>query len=206
MAFHDFSENLAYSKGVREQTDVATIQRLIAGCVRVEKTCEAQDRAGVDYIATLRRGAKVLIDAKTRKAGCGRHWREGPELALETYSVLPENGIEGKVGWTLCEAKDVDYIFFTFDPADTREVFLYPFQLLRMAFRKNLPRWREKYKLDVQDSGGWRSQCVFVPESVAWRSVRDVMHGEYVEAHSVIDKRDSPAFLRPVQASLFPDA
>lgn len=176
MTIHDFATKLEYSRGVRQATDLDTIRALIAGCVNVEKTDEEQDRAGVDYVATLRKGGLVLIDGKTRTPGCSRHWRNGPELALELWSVRPENGREGKAGWTVCETKNVDYILFTFDPKDSDKVFLYPFQLLRMAFRAHYKSWKESgYKTDIQDSGGWHSECIFVPESVVWQSLRTVM-------------------------------
>lgn len=173
---YDFATTLEYSRGKRQETDLDTIQALIEGCVSVEKTTEQQDRAGVDYIATLRRGASVLIDAKARTPGCARYWTNGPELALELWSVLPENGMTGKVGWTVCEAKNVDYILFTFDPQDSDKAFLYPFQLLRMAFRSHYAGWKELgYQTAVQSSGTWKSQCIFVPESVVWESLRTVM-------------------------------
>lgn len=172
---YSFHEQLAYSRGVREATDLQTIAALIPGCVSVTKTDVEQDRAGIDYVAILRKGARILIDAKTRTRGCGRHWKQGPELALETWSVLPDERNKGKVGWTLCEAKEVDYILFTFDPADSNEVFLYPFQLLRIAFVNNLNAWYRKYKVDTQDSGRWKSRCVFVPESIAWDALRVAM-------------------------------
>jgi hypothetical protein len=179
MSHYDFATMLEYSRGVRESTDIETIQRMIAGCTGVQKTDEATDRAGVDYIATLRRGTEILIDAKTRTAGCSRWWTKGPELALELWSVRPEQGISGKTGWTANEASPVDYILFTFDESDSDQVFLYPFQLLRIAFRRNYHIWKKQgYKTDIQDSGRWTSECIFVPEIVVWTSVRKSMQGE----------------------------
>lgn len=178
MAAYSFVDMLNYSRGVREQTDAMTIQTMISGCNSVTKTDVEDDRAGVDYIATLRGGATVLIDAKTRTAGCSKYWKQGPELALEKWSVMPGGKygtLQGKTGWTLCETKNVDYILFTFDPSDSVEVFLYPYQLLRMTFRRMLNQWWGVYKKDTQDSRGWESQCVFVPESVVWAALRDSM-------------------------------
>lgn len=174
---HSFNEKLAYSRGIRETTDLEVLKQLLTGCTEIVKTTLDQDRSGVDYIATLRKGAAVLIDAKTRTAGCSKYWREGPEIALETWSVLPERGKTGKVGWTLNESSSVDYILFTFDTVDTNNVFLYPFQLLRVSFRRNLPSWHKKYKVDIQNSGTWKSECVFVPESIVWESLRESMQG-----------------------------
>jgi|HubBroStandDraft_2_1064218.scaffolds.fasta_scaffold94971_2 hypothetical protein len=85
-------------------------------------------------------------------------------LSLETWSVLPENRRPGKVGWTLDEAKMTDYTLHVFDHRDTKEVFFIAFQLLRMAFRSNLKLWENTigYRRP-QNSGTWKSQCLFVP-------------------------------------------
>lgn len=176
---HDFQLYLERSRGVLASTDLATIKGMLAGCVNVEKTNEQQDREGIDYVATLRKGATVLIDAKTRMRGCSRWWRHGPELALETWSVRPDRNTPGKVGWTLNETTNVDYILFIFDPTDTKEVFLYPFQLLRTTYRTHKAEWYDKYRVDIQDSGGWTSECVFVPESVVWEALRQVMRRKH---------------------------
>lgn len=184
MAAYSFAEMLEYSRGVREQTDALTIQSMIDGCTQVVKTGLVDDKAGVDYVATLRNGATILIDAKTRTAGCSKYWRQGPELALEKWSVMPDGKystplVRSKTGWTLCESKSVDYILFTFDPSDSAEVFLYPYQLLRMTFRRMLPQWWQTYKKDIQESHkdmqSWESQCVFVPESTVWQALRNSM-------------------------------
>lgn len=179
MKQYNMWDMLDYSRGVREKNDLATVQNLIAGCVSVVKTDSITDRAGVDYIATLRKGAEVTIDGKTRTRGCSKYWRSGPELALELWSVIPEHGSTGKAGWTVCETKNVDYILFTFDPSDSDLVFLYPFQLLRMTFRKNYYIWKAQgYKTDIQSSGSWKSECIFIPESVVWAAMRQVMTGK----------------------------
>lgn len=173
MAYYGFAERLEISRGIREATDMETIERLLAGCVHVVKTGRELDRQGVDYIATLRGGSTVLIDAKTRTPGCSLYWEQGPELALEIYSVCPDDGRSGKVGWTLNEASNVDYILFTFDPIDTKDVYLYPFQLLRTCFRRNLGEWKGRYETGHQKSDSWRSECIFVPEFVVWEAVRN---------------------------------
>lgn len=167
---HGFADKFAFSRGQREKTDLDTIKVQLTGCVSVVKTDEHMDRTGIDYIATLRGGAEVLIDGKTRTPGCSKYWRRGPELALEIWSVRP-GGKYGtpterrKTGWTLNEKSNVDMIFFSFDPKDTADVYLIGFQGLRMAFHQHFDMWKERYKRDVQDSGGWESECLFVPVS-----------------------------------------
>jgi len=55
---------------------------------------------------------------------------------------------------------------------------------LRIAFRRNLPMWKHAYKRDTQNSGTWRSECVFVPEARVWAAVREAMRGIYAGAVS----------------------
>lgn len=180
---YDFNERLAFSLGQQQVSDHATIKAMLPGCVSVENSSQLLNIAGVDYVARLRKGAEVLIDAKTRSAGCGKFWRGEAELALELWSVRPGGKFKTpaarqKTGWTLCEAKKVDLILFKFDPGDTRQVYLVCFQLLRMAFRQNLAAWRQTCKLDVQCSGSWESECIFVPVSEVFKGMNAASKGE----------------------------
>ena len=180
---YDFQERLAFSFGEQRDTDLATIQAMIDGCVSVTQADEKLDRSGVDYIARLRRGAELLIDAKTRDRGCSKWWVQGvPELALETWSARPGGkfGIardRAKVGWTLCEAKNVDLILFKFHPDDSRKVYLACFQLLRMAFRRNLGKWSGQFNTGVQSSSSWESECLFVPANVVYAAMLEASVG-----------------------------
>lgn len=164
----DFDEQLQWSQGQTKESHPETIKSLLAGCVAVTKAPVELDVAGIDYVATLRRGATVNIDVKARSAGCSQYWDDGePELALEIWSVVPEDGLRGSAGWTLDEGKLTDYTLHVFDPSDTTQSFLLPFQLLRMAFRRHLTMWRSVYDVHYQRSHrhgrNWRSQCVMVP-------------------------------------------
>ena len=166
MNVYDFQEQLAFSIEGRVENDGALIRQIISGCVSVVKSDQKDDRSGIDYWATLRRGSQIGIDLKLRSKGCSRWWCEGPELALETWSVLPDEQHKGKVGWTLDESKRTDYTLHRFDPTDTTMVYLLPFQLLRMTFRDHIKQWTNRYRVEQQNSGTWRSQVVFVPATV----------------------------------------
>jgi hypothetical protein len=76
------------------------------------------------------------------------------------FNMPPERA---KAGWTVDESKVTDMILYTFDASDCATAFLLPFQSLRMAARRMLKEWRNKFKTDIQTSGGWQSQAVFVP-------------------------------------------
>ena len=175
---YDFKSMLDFSVGQQQKTDVETIRRMITGCVRVEKSGVEMDVNGIDYIATLRGGAEIFIDAKNRNKGCSRFWTNGPEVALEKWSAMPDENTKGAVGWSLCETKNVDYILFTFDPEDCEYVYLFGFQLLRVAFRKYCAEWFELYSHAIQTSHAeqriWQSECVFVPVYTVYDAVREV--------------------------------
>ena len=172
---YNFKERLAFSKGNRQESDLDTIKSILDGCQSVVPACAELDKKGVDYVATLRRGAEVFIDAKTRQRGCSRFWRGEPEVAIELWSVMPggKYGVTcGKTGWTLDEAKITDAVLYTFDRSDCQTAFLLPFQHLRMAARRMIRTWFNRFKVDIQDSGTWESQAVFVPISEVLAAIK----------------------------------
>lgn len=174
---HDFQQKLAFSKGKRQAADLETIKAMILGCVSVVATDEHTDREGIDYVATLRGGATINIDAKTREPGCSRYWRRHqPELALEIWSVKPSRlgDPRQKAGWTLSEKSNVDLVFYSFPPEDCDEVFLLPFQHLRIAFRTFYDKWKQFYDIKPQDNGTWTSEAMFVPASAVEEGIAAV--------------------------------
>jgi hypothetical protein len=176
MTVYDMGNTLAFSRGVRENTDLDTIKQMLPGCVSVEKAEVNLDKQGVDYIATLRRGRQIYIDAKARTPGCSRFWTQGPEVALETWSVKPERDTVGKVGWTLDESKQTELVLFTFDKKDHPSCYLVSFQLLRCAFHRNYHDWRSAFQVDTQKSNWngsrWKSECVFVPIRTVYDAIQ----------------------------------
>lgn len=170
---YGFNEQLEISKGKILESDLRTIESMLLGCVEVKPASKRLDLMGVDYIATLRKGTEVFIDAKTRRKGSSKYWKNEPELAIEIWSVMPKGKFQTnseKAGWTVDEAKKTHMILYTFDQSDTQTAFLLPFQSLRMAARNNVGHWLSLYKVDIQESYKgelkWESQAVFVPASV----------------------------------------
>ena len=184
----NFDEMLSFSLGEQQVSDHETIKAMLPGCISVQDSSHLLNLAGVDYVARLRGGAEVLIDAKTRTKGCSRYWYNNePELALELWSVKPGGKFktptsQQKTGWTLSEEKKVQLILFKFHPDDTEQVYLVCFQLLRVAFRANVRQWMHgAYRIDTQESHrngtGWESECVFVPANVVYDAIRKASLG-----------------------------
>lgn len=185
MTAFEFAERLAFSRGVRERTDVETLRRMIAGCERVEPTSSADDRKGVDYWAHVRGGRPLGIDAKAREAGAGRYWVNGePDLALERWSIVPDHARpRGVPGWTIDPAKLTDMVLFTFDPQDTDLCYLLGLPQLRLTFLRFRHRWRDRgYRYAAQTTNrngrsAYRSACLFVPAGVVLDGMREVAIG-----------------------------
>lgn len=150
---NDFQEKLRYSLGSQQKFDIAILKNHIPHCISIEKTDTETDKTGIDYVETLKNGAKIYIDAKTREPGCSKYWRGEPELAIETYSVI-KKWLEGKeivkVGWTFKTDSNVDY-----------------FEL-----------WASKYPRKRQANKSYQSEAMFVPANVVLKAVMDAMKGD----------------------------
>ncbi len=186
---YGFDDRLAFSRGTAELRDIDTIKAMLPGCVEVEKTDGDVDRQGTDYLAYMRRGDVLKIDAKTRDKRAASYWRNGPEVALEVWSVCPGGRFDtpasqARAGWTLTTAKHVDLILYTFDPEACLDVFLMSFPLLRAAFHHNFQEWTKRYTLYKQTSfhgnRRWESECIFVPVDVVFDGINRSSRGRLV--------------------------
>lgn len=184
---YDFQDSYAFSVGTAEQDDMKTIKNLISNCAVVERCTTQEDRNGNDYRARLVGGAEILIDVKSRRAGCSKYWKDWPDVPIETWSVMP-GGVystpecQAKIGWTLCQKKQTDYILFKFHPSDSMRVFLVSYQLLRMAAQRFVEHWRGLYKPWPQSTSGngikWQSEAIFVPINVVYAAIIEVSTGQ----------------------------
>lgn len=172
----DFNKDLEFSLGERERIDCDIIKKCILNCVNVIKTDKYLDKKGIDYVATLDGGAKVNIDAKARRKGAVKYGCE-PPLALEIWSVMPNNSSKGKPGWTCNRETNVDMILYTFDKSECDKFYLIPYQSLRIAFQKHCKDWMRIYKPRIQHNAGWNSMAIFVPANIVLQAVCESMEG-----------------------------
>lgn len=190
MSLYSFEAKLSTSEyGVGRVA--SALRSTISGIDDVRIATMSEQRLGIDYVARTRRGAEINIDLKSRERGCGRWWKDGPEVALEVWSVTPsqyelvgrglklDRSGDGRVGWTLDESKHTHYTLHTFDSVDCDTCYVLPFQLLRSVFKDRLFDWSRTYKVGDQESigtaGTWGSQCVFVPVGVVLRELTGAM-------------------------------
>jgi hypothetical protein len=176
MTVHDWATK--YQRSQDGMTASTLLRSWLPGCINVRRSTTKDDRNGIDYWAELRGGARIGIDHKIREPGCRRYWKKGcPDLPMELWSVFPEGGRSGVIGWTLSEEKNTDYVLFTFDKSDTDQAFLLPFQLLRIAFLNHYSEWCSQYlqppQKSIRGNSRWRSQAAFVPSPVVLLAVNE---------------------------------
>ncbi len=173
---NSFTDCFEYSIGSREQFDIELLKSHIR-CESVEKTDDETDKLGIDYIVTFKDGSKMTVDAKTRKPGAKRYWTDGPELALEQYSVVENK----KIGWLFKRSEThPDYILYTFDKSDTDNFYIIPFVLLKKAAFINWSEWEKQFGIKKQpnsDFNGYTSSALFVPASIVLEAVAKQMTG-----------------------------
>lgn len=142
----------------------------------VTKTQMNDDKAGIDYKVALKGGAEINIDMKSRTQGCSKYWidKNDPEIPIELYSVIKiEEGVI-KPGWTKDLNTNVDYLIFRFNENDSKNVYLVPFQMLRLALMQFEAEWRKQYKVWTQKSDCWTSQAMFIPISVVMSAIQKI--------------------------------
>jgi len=172
---YDFQERLLWSKGFLGEGIAAILKNRLPNCHKVVKADETEDRQGTDYWA-LRDGLpKLAIDVKVRSRDYAPEGQD--DLALETWSVIDE-----KIGWTRDAEKRTDYVLWYWQ--DTGRFCLISFHALCWAFTRHWQAWKRKYKVAIQESSSWQSECVFVPRAVVLGSLARWQTGKARRARS----------------------
>jgi len=176
----DFHERLAMSDGVAAGASVGDILLAnIPGAVRVVRATRSEDRSGVDWWVEREGTTSLGVDCKVRE----RDWRadhpKEDDLALETFSVIEKE----IVGWTRDRSKQTDYVLWLWK--DTGRWCLIPFAMLCAVFETYWQDWLWTYRAENQttrrpDGTSYKSQCVFVPRKLVWRTIYERFGGSGV--------------------------
>lgn len=165
---HYFGVKLGMSRGGAVGTVIDDfLLNNLPGAVRITESLPGEDRQGVDKWVELVSGKRVGIDVKIGREAFAHY----DTLPLETWSVM-EKGI---MGWTLDPNKWTDYVLWHW--INTRKFVLVPFLMLQKVFSDNAEEWKQQYRVAQQYtpsiSGGWHSECVFVPIGVVQRAMSE---------------------------------
>lgn len=174
---HDFAERLEFSHSMGGEP--AWIQMYLEKFpeqilnVRIDANSRYQ-QCGIDRHIYLPDGKILAIDEKVRDPkNVDKEGEPYRDILLEEFSVWKGDGHAGnKPGWSLDIKKQCDYVAYAI-PAIGR-CYLLPFELLRLAARANLSRWktlrdekgRRCYPLDAPNNGYVTRNC-----AVGWREL-----------------------------------
>lgn len=167
---YGFDDRLVMSQGASTSLSIERILLdNIPGSLKANQAHEKNDRNGVDYWVEHASGKHLGVDVKVREKDFFNINSKYDDLALETYSVKEKKIL----GWTLNESKRTDYILWYWK--DSGRWMLVPFPMLLAVFKKNLNSWVSTYKVSMQKtptiSGGYHSECVFVPRKLLWEQI-----------------------------------
>jgi hypothetical protein len=168
---HTFTKNGTFKDkfdfaAKKQEQDILLIKSLFPDLDQVQTCSDYQDRKGGDYAGINEEGLHEYIDIKRREPGSSKYWKRGPEVAIELESVVTGgkyNIPEGRIGWTLDDKKQTDWIIYAFDPSDSPLTFHVPFQVLKDTVKEHLEEWKTKHRVFYQDSGQWQSSAMFIP-------------------------------------------
>ena len=139
------------------------VKNRFPGCSGVTRANVVNDKGGTDYWIHRLENKPLRVDLKIRSKDFGLD-----DLALETWSVMP-NGRPGVAGWTRDAKKNSDFILWYWQ--DTRRFFLVNFPALCFVFDRYWQLWASRYRTEIQTSGSWQSQCVFVPRETIVKAI-----------------------------------
>lgn len=136
-----------------------TIRRFFPGAVSVQ-ICEdlALHAKGVDYTITLYSGKALFIKREVRTTS----WQD---VLLETVSV----DSTGAPGWIVKEDMLTDYLLYIFTGM---RAYLYPWELLKIAWTKNSDTWRKRYGIVETTNKNYTTLSVPVPLTVLSKAIQ----------------------------------
>lgn len=161
---HDFYERLAYSQqGSDEGFWNEVYEQAFVGFLSATPVLgdsQAQ-RLGIDRLVFLSSGQVLRIDEKKRDTVY-------PDILLEYLS----NDRTGAKGWIEKELQ-IDYLAYAFMPI--KKVFLYPWQQLRVAWKRNGASWKKRYRNVAAQNYGYKTWSVAVPIEVLDIAIRKTL-------------------------------
>lgn len=120
-------------------------------------------KKGVDKIITLKNGKEIKIEEKKRRKDYG-------DILLEEWSVFRNNKGEKK-GWTGDPEKITDFIVYIIMP----KIYLIPYDLLQLAWRKNYFKWFKRYGRKKALNSDYETTNIAVPTNVLMEAIKEVM-------------------------------
>jgi hypothetical protein len=172
---YGFAANLNFANNPDRRAALrAGLKRIFPGIVGFEEPTRNEDRSGTDLFARMLSGHLVSFNEKFRNDDPIEKFGKD-DLAIEYLSVVEKNII----GWSLNPNLRTDWTVWGFP---TGRIALVPTQPLVRLAQLNIEAWKKRYKCAQQftqpsiSRDGWHSKCVFVPRSIIWEGIRELLN------------------------------
>jgi len=161
---HNFKERLAFSEVSGDELFWENVYKKAFPNLVSMMACPGDtvsQRLGIDRVLLLASGKIIKIDEKKRAA-------DYPDILLEYLSV----DTTGAPGWI---EKDlpIDYLAYAFMPS--QRVYLFPWDMLRRAWKFYKIEWINKYKIPPAKNKGYNTHSVAVPLKELHNAVKTAM-------------------------------
>ncbi len=162
MKLNDFYADLKYSENKTEDQLINEFYYKVFPNLKEIKTITdiTLQKKGIDKILTLKNGKEIAIDEKRRRVDYG-------DILLEEWSNFEKK----KKGWTGDPEKVTDYIVYIIQS----KIYIFPYDLLQLAWRKNYYQWREEYGIKEAQNPGYVTTNVPVPTDILFEAIKKEM-------------------------------
>ncbi len=160
IAVHDFEEQLEFSEAASDEPFWDAVYQKAFPDMVGQFACKGNNtgqRLGIDRVVQLASGKTLYIDEKKRR-------KVYDDILLEYISV----DTTGALGW-MEKDLSIDYLAYAFMP--TGRVYLFPWEILRRAWRLYKADWMDKYRKVPAQNPGYRTWSVAVPIKVLRQAV-----------------------------------
>lgn len=170
---NEFQTDLAFSH--EDELLNAFYYQQFPSLVKIELVTDLDlQKQGVDKVLHLASGKEIWIEEKTRR-------QKYNDILIEMWSVYPENGKHGVVGW-IGSHKKSDYLVYQFPEG---EIYLFPFLLLQKAYLRNGADWVKTYGERFAQNKGYKSCNVPVPIPALLQAIQNEMVYSMTQPHMI---------------------
>lgn len=149
---NDFTKDLGFSLDASDEPFWDAVYRKAFPSMLFHAPTVGKSQAqylGIDRVITLSSGKTLYIDEKKRRGVY-------PDILLEYVSV----DRTGAPGWIEKDLQ-IDYLAYAFMP--TQRVYLFPWEMLRRAWRQWGETWRKEFPSVSAQNNGYKTYSVAVP-------------------------------------------
>lgn len=164
-----FNTDLQYSLDTRKNDDFNKFYYRLWGEIKLIEpldysTNKQEQGRGIDKRIHLKSGRVITVEEKVRRVDYG-------DILLEAIA----NSNTKRRGWIYtCQS---EFLMYFIEPS--RKAYLFPVELLKMAWNHNKESWAKKYKRVEADNKNYKTISLAVPAEVLKEAIKQELQKNY---------------------------